>query len=340
MTKASSQAVETLANLIKDAKTILLLQPDSPDGDSLGSGLGLEEILGDLGKQTVMYSYKEPENYLRSQEGWDRISQDFPKFFDLTILVDTGAPALIKSTIEHHFAALTAKPVVVIDHHMSRTPFGFDTIDIIEPAAAAAEVIVEIAQTLEWPINPQAASKLATAILSDSLNLTTPDSTAHTLEMMAVLVHAGANLYDLYTLKRETSALSSELLHLKGKLLSSVEFHADGRLAILEIPPDTVERYKDDYEPYTLVLNEMQWTKGVELAAVFKNYGTKINVPLRSKSGLASPIAELFGGGGHLNAAAYRCKGINIKEETELLIKTFVDYKDKHQDEAAQHPHA
>jgi nanoRNase/pAp phosphatase (c-di-AMP/oligoRNAs hydrolase) len=71
----------------------------------------------------------------------------------------------------------------------------------------------------------------------------------------------------------------------------------------------------------------MQWTKGVELVAVFKNYGTKINVPLRSTIEAAAPIAEQFGGGGHPNAAAYRTKGLNIAEEVKLLVKAFTEYK-------------
>jgi len=119
-------------------------------------------------------------------------------------------------------------------------------------------------------------------------------------------------------------------LHLKGQLLSAVQFHAGGRLALLEIPPAIVEQYKNDYEPYTLVLNEMQWTKGVELAAVFKNYGTKINVPLRSKSGLAAPIAELFDGGGHANAAAYRCKTSDVRAEMTSLVQAFTNYQETH----------
>jgi phosphoesterase RecJ-like protein len=328
--------ITKLGQLVKDAQTILVLQPDSPDGDSLGSGLGLEEILGDLGKKVVMFSYKEPEPYLRTQEGWDRISQSFPKQFDLTILVDTGSPALIKSTIEHHFAAMTAKPFVIIDHHISRQDFGFTVIEIVPPACAAGEVVVQIALDLDWPINPAAASKLATAILADSLGLTTPDTTAHSVEMLAELVRRGANLYDLYRLKRETSALTPELLHLKGQLLSSIEFHADGKLAIAEIPPAIVEKYKDIHEPYTLILGDMQWTKGVELIAVFKNYGTKINVPLRSTMGYAAPMAEKFGGGGHPGAAAYRCRSNDYPAEKQLLIKEFIQFKE-FTDAAAQH---
>jgi phosphoesterase RecJ-like protein len=332
-------SLEQLKKLTDDAKTILVLQPDSPDGDSLGSALGLEEILSDLGKQVHMYSYKEPEVYLRGQEGWDRVSQNFPGHFDFTILVDTGAPALIKSVLQHHQTELIAKPVIIVDHHVSRTPMGFPTVDIVPPGAAAAEVITHICGDLDWPINDRAAGKLATAILSDSLNLTTPDSTAHTVEMLAILVRAGANLFDLYTAHREASALSADLLHLKGQLLSAVKFVADGKLAILEIPPETVAAYKDQFEPYTLVLNEMQWTKGVELAAVFKNYGTKINVPLRSKYGQAAPMAEKFGGGGHLNAAAYRCASTDIESEMEQLISTYTKFKED-QGEAAQHANA
>ena len=305
------------------ARTILLLQPDSPDGDSLGSALGLEEILGELGKQIFMYSYKEPENYLRTQEGWDRISQNMPKHFDLTILVDTGSPSLIKSALEHHHATLMSKPFYIIDHHVSRQDFGFTVTEIVENGAAAAEVIVRICRELGWSINAAAASKLSTAILSDSLGLTTPDSTADTLDALSHLVRCGANLYELYTVKRESSALSVDLFQLKGELISNVKFYADGRLAVLELPPTMVEKYKDIAEPYTLVINDMQWTKGVELAAVFKNYGTKINVPLRSKTGLAAPIAEQFGGGGHPNAAAYRTKTTDIATEINNLVETF-----------------
>lgn len=284
-----------------------------------------------------MYSYKEPEAYLRWLEGWDRVSQDMPKHFDAVILVDTGAPALIKSALEHHFTALTSKPFAIIDHHTSRQAFGFDIeLEIVEEAVAAAELITRLATQLKWPINDRAASKLASAILADSLGLTTSGTTADSVEAMAVLTRHGANLHDLYKTKREATALLPELLHLKGRLLQSVEFHVDGRLAVAEINPDTVAKYKDITEPYTLILSEMQWTKGVELVAVFKNYGSKINVPLRSTTGAAGPIAEKFGGGGHPNAAAYRCKSPDIRAEIDLLIKTYQDYLN----ETAQHAHS
>jgi phosphoesterase RecJ-like protein len=335
MTSPSADPITALGQAISSANSILILQPDSPDGDSLGSALGLEEILGDLSKTVYLYAYKEPEPYLRWLEGWDRVSDTLPKQFDLTILVDTGSPALIKSALERHFTELTAKPFFVIDHHTSRQPFGFAVTEIVEEAVATAELITRLAVQLKWPLNERAAAKLASAILADSLGLTTSGTTAASVEAMAELTRRGANLHDLYRQKREATALSSDLLHLKGKLLQSVEFQVDGRLAVAEINPDIVARYKDIAEPYTLILNEMQWTKGVELVAVFKNYGTKINVPLRSNTGAAGPVAELLGGGGHPNAAAYRCKSPQLRAEIDLLIKTYQDYLNA----PVQHPH-
>jgi phosphoesterase RecJ-like protein len=326
MTSADHAKYAELDRQVRDAQTILILQPDAPDGDSLGSALGLEEIFGDLGKTVHMYAYKEPEPYLHWLEGWDRVADTLPKAFDLIVLVDTGSPALIKSALEHHFTALTSKPFFVIDHHTSRQAFGFDVHEIVEEAVAAAELITRLALQFDWPVSASAAGKLASAILADSLGLTTSGTTAASVEAVAELTRRGANLHELYKTKREATALSPELLHLKGRLLQSVRFEAGGTLAIAEINPDTVARYKDIAEPYTLILSEMQWTKGVELVAVFKNYGTKINVPLRSTTQAAGPVAELLGGGGHPNAAAYRCKSPNIGAEIDLLVQTYQDY--------------
>jgi len=311
-------------HLVDDAQTILILQPDSPDGDSLGSALGLEEILGDLGKTVHLYSYKEPEPYLRHLEGWDRVSQTMPKTFDLTILVDTGSPALIKSALEHHFSALTSRPFIIIDHHVSRQPFGFEVTEIVEEAVATAELITRIALELKWSINERSAYKLASALLADSLGLTTSGTTANSVAALAELCRSGANLYDLARARREATAVTPDLLHLKGRLLESVKFLADGKLAVAEINPDLVAKYKDIAEPYTLILSDMQWTRGVELVAVFKNYGTKINVPLRGTTGAAGPVAEAMGGGGHPNAAAYKCKTTNVGAEINLLEQTFI----------------
>ena len=238
-----SSIYEDIKKLVAEAQTILILQPDNPDGDSMGSALGLEEILGDLGKSPLMFSYKPAESYLRLNEGWDRVTQNFPKAFDLTILVDTASPTLLVNTLEHYGSELSKRPAIVIDHHGSRSDMGFITHKLIEPTAASTgEQIVRLAEASEWPINSQTGTKLAAAIISDSLNLTVAMTSYETVAALASCVKAGANLSEMNTRKREANALTSEELTLKAKLLTDVEYLFDGRLALAAIDSETMAK--------------------------------------------------------------------------------------------------
>lgn len=315
---------DNIKKLAAEAQTILILQPDNPDGDSMGSALGLEEILGDLGKTPLMYSYKPSETYLRLNEGWDRVSQTFPKAFDLTILVDTASPTLLTNTLEKYGAELSKRPAIVIDHHNSRSEMGFITHEIIDAqAASTGEQIVQLAEALAWPINEQAATKLASAIISDSLNLTVAMTSYGTVAALASCVKAGANLGDMNTRKREANALTAHNLTLKARLLSNVEYAFDGRLAIGTIDAETMKENKDDHDPCDLIIWDMQWVKGVEVAAVFKHYGTKIKCSMRAKRPIAGKLAEQFEGGGHDRAAAFRAEGTDMDEAVKKFKEVF-----------------
>ena len=314
---------QALNDLITSSQTILVMQPDNPDGDSLGSALALEEILGDLGKTVIVYSYNAPGEYLRMLEGWDRVTEQFPKHFDAAIIVDAGSPTMLTATFQHYGEQLVGKPLAVIDHHTTREPFGDHVLDVVTPAAATGEMIVELAQTLDWPVNERCAAKLATAILSDSLNLTASYTTELTVLALAFCVRNGANLTELYRLKRETGALEQRNLKLKGALLSRVEFLCDGRLAWCTIPNEVAKKSKDDHNPTDLIIWDMMWTKEVEVAIVVKDYGTKLKVALKSKGSMAGAIAEKIGGGGHASASGARLDDITVEDAQNMIVKAF-----------------
>lgn len=313
-----------IKKLIDNAQTILILQPDNPDGDSMGSALGLEEVLGDLGKTVVMYSNKPAEPYLRLNEGWDRVSQSFPKAFDLTILVDTASPQLLMNTLEKYGAELSKKPAIVIDHHASRSELGFISHEIIDPkAASTGEQIVQLAEEFGWPINEQAGTKLASAILSDSLGLTVAMTSYGTVAALASCVKAGANLSEMHNKKRSANALTPELQTIKAKLLTEVQYLFDGRLALATIDHETMDKYKDEHDPCDLIIWDMQWVKGVEVAAVFKHYGTKIKCSMRARRPVAAKLAEAFEGGGHDRAAAFRAEGTDMQAAVDAFKHAF-----------------
>src|SRR5690348_9218625 len=86
-----------LQKLVEDAKTILIMQADNPDADSLASSLALEHIFGDMGKEPLMYCGVDIPGHLRYLTGWDRVRKEVPRQFDLSIIVDTSADSLFEN---------------------------------------------------------------------------------------------------------------------------------------------------------------------------------------------------------------------------------------------------
>jgi phosphoesterase RecJ-like protein len=322
MTTSDFQAnLQQLGQLVADAKTILVLQPEKPDSDSLCSALALEQMLGDLGKTVTMYSKDDLPPYINYFEGADRLVEKFPNTYDVAILVDTGSPTQVDRTLEKHQGKLSSKPFVIIDHHGTRTPMPFATIDVIDPAAAATgELLVRVAGELGWPINAEAASYIVPAITADTLGLTTPNTSAATVQAVAEMVRLGANLYDLNRARLAAGAMDAEVLTLKGRLLQNVEFLLDGKLALLTVDPATLKEYAKRYDPAALVIYDMQHVRGVELAIVIRNYAPKLKLSLRANGPYAAPVAAAFDGGGHPQASGATIEAGQVEDVRAKII--------------------
>lgn len=313
--------IKKLGRLVNGAKSILVLQPEKPDTDSLCSTLALEHILGDLGKEVIMYSRDPLPPYISYFEGADRLVDEVPHQYDLAILVDTGGAQQVERTLEKYQGRLAAKPFVIIDHHATRSPLTFTTTDIIDATAAATgELLVKISKQLKWPISPAAASFIVPAIMSDTLGLTTPSVTADTVTTVADMVRLGASLYDINQARLEAGALDQDVFALKARLMQQVEFLEDGKLALLVVDPTTLKDYAKRYDPSALVIYDMQHVRGVEVAIVIRNYAPKIKLSLRSNTPIAGTVASAFGGGGHPQAAGATIESGQISEVRAKVI--------------------
>lgn len=313
--------------LIDQAKKIIVIQAENPDGDSLGSSLALEEILGDLGKEVVLYCPVEIPKYMRYIQGWDRVVNDFDTTADLAIIVDTTADVLMSKVLEtpgvRHF--LETHPVLVIDHHTETAPnLSFDYELLIEEAPAASQVIYHLAKHANWPINSMAAENLMVALQSDTLGLTTPNVTPEAFLVASELTGLGANVSQIEERRREFMKKSPEILEYKGRLIERIEYYCDGKLALVRIPFDEIQQYSDAYNPSVLVLDEMRLVTGVEIAVALKTYPDgKLTGKLRSNSPLSADIAGYFGGGGHKYAAGFRVYDSEDQVVRELVEATY-----------------
>ena len=317
----------SVLDVVHNAKKIIIIQAENPDGDSLGSALALEELLANEGKDVVLYCAIDMPKYLHYIQGWNRVEKDWPNNADAAIIVDTSAEALLQQALlqtgVRHF--LETHPVVVLDHHEDNEgTLSFDTIIANDPkAVATAELIYNLAVEAGWKITASAAESLFIGIQSDSLGLTTPSTTAASYHVAADLVALGANPATIEERRREFMKKSADILAYKGELLQRIEYYLEGRLALVHIPWNEIEEYSDQYNPSVLVLDEMRMVEGVEAAIAIKTYPDgKLTGKIRVNTPVADQIAGYFGGGGHRYAAGFKVFEEYDKIVPELLTAT------------------
>ena len=300
---------ETAKNLIEKATKITIIQAENPDGDSLGSALALEEILGEVGKEVQLFCPVDIPKYLRYFSGWDRISDNlWPS--DLFVIVDTASQVLLSKIWENplYRNLLEKTPILVIDHHTDATPdLEFSHEIILKEASSCAEVIFDFAKNSGFEINQQAAEHLMGAILSDTLGFSTQNVSPETFEIASQLTKLGASTAKIEEARREFSKKSPEILEYKGELIRRIEYFLDGKLALVHIPWDEIKKYSDKYNPSVLVIDEMRLVEGVEVCVAIKTYPDgKLTGKIRSNTPVADQVAGYFGGGGHSYAAGFK----------------------------------
>ncbi len=321
-----------VADLVAAAKTIVILQADNPDGDSLASSLALESILGDLGKVPIMVCGIDMPAHLRYLDGWDRVERDMPRQFDATIIVDANTPTLFDTLNKNsQLGWVKAKPVAVIDHHQTAVGLDFANFSVVETAVSTSEIIYAMAKHVGWPLSLETMNYVVVSIMSDSLGLTSEGTTVRAIRFIADMVEAGVSLAALEDARRELMKREPELLPYKGKLLQRVEFYADNQIATITIPWEEIEKYSHIYNPSMLALDDMRMTVGVAICIAFKVYNSgRVTAKIRCTPGhaIADKLAAEYDGGGHAYAAGFKRNRVSnfdtlkasvIDKATELI---------------------
>lgn len=350
MTHMSKETTE-INRLVQGAQKILVLQADNPDADSLASALALEQILGEMGKQVLLYSAIDTPSYLRYLAGWDRVSPEVPKHFDLSIIVDASTMTLFQKLAESGKQGWVAsKPCIVLDHHPDvDNVIPFATVTINNPqVASTGQLIFDIAQELDWPIDKTSASFITTSILGDTQGLTNELTAASTYRVMADLIEKhGVNRPELEELRRAFTKMPLDIFRYKAALIQRTEFHADNKIALVVIPHDEIMEYSPLYNPNPLIQSEHLQTESVMVSISCKQYADgRITAAIRCNTAapIAGKLAEHFGGGGHQYSSGFKLtngrpfnevKSECIKIATELLAT--IEKDSSH--EVIQHAH-
>jgi phosphoesterase RecJ-like protein len=302
-----------LQEIIATSHRILLSVHRNPDGDAVGSLLGMYFILRGLNKEPTAFCPDGIPRSLQFLPGADQIAGRLEGRFDATILLDTPKKELFAEGFESQGV------FVVIDHHMDAEEFG--DLVVRTPASAVGETLYFLAEQARWQIDRQAALCLYTSIVSDTSSFRYESATPESHRAAARLIELGADPQTVALNLFESFSLTSR--RLLAEVLKTLKIGAKGKYACMVCTREMKERIGGS--PYDLsgVVNAARGIEGVELAALLREEEEGwIRVSLRSKGRVnASSAAARFGGGGHVNAAGFRFQGVSIDDALEQLLK-------------------
>ncbi|MEK7472338.1 MAG: DHH family phosphoesterase [Patescibacteria group bacterium] len=307
------------------AKRIVVMQAGNPDGDSLSSALALETLLGQMGKDVVLYCAIDMPTHLRYLDGWDRVQKDFPSQFDLAFVVDCGYWRLFGQFEKDYGRGRLPKDKLIIinEHDLEQDMECAINVQDIQ-AVSSGQIIFELFTALDSKIDKSAATFIASSIMADTLGFTSEVvvDKPRVFEVMAELVRAGLNLGELQDKRFEQMKISADTLKYRGELLGRVEYFGEGRIASITIPYDEIRDHSQEFNP-TVILDETRLVTGVAVAIGFKQYvknGSLVRVTgrIRCNHGfsIADELAKTFpDGGGHVYAAGFKVEGTDLDFE-------------------------
>ncbi len=310
-----SQVVE----LIETKSRFAITTHIKPDGDGVGSSLGLFWLLRSLGKEADVVVHGEVPISYRTLPGADGIRdvKKIDKGYDAIFVIecsDISRPGI---------AGLNDEFTVNIDHHATSEHFG--TINWIDSTASAVgEMIYNLCKAIGGRITKEIAECVYMALVTDTGSFHFPNTSDRTLKVASELIKAGARpakisevVYNNYPWSR---------IELMRQVLGTVKRDRTGRVASLrqtlamKEEADAVDGDNNGFVNIPLAARDV-------IAAVYmREVGHEsFRVSLRSKGDInVAKVAEQFGGGGHKNAAGLRIEGNWDECESKLVDSVLI----------------
>ena len=299
---------EQIGDVFRRHQSFVLISHVRPDGDAIGSQLGLGFALLAAGKSVRMFNEDGLPDNLAFLRGSDRIELPpaEPVDVEVVIALDTATRPRLGDACLH--AASKGKLWLNIDHHISNPKYGdLNLIDATSPATG--EILYELITALDLPLPEESRDALYVAVSTDTGSFQYPSTTAKTYDMAADLIRRGldvgtinSNTYDNHPFRR---------LALLRALLNTLELTADGMVAYWTLDEKTRVDLALNAEDSEGLIDVIRAIRGVQVAVFFEELPDgKSRVSMRSKDRRydVCQIAAEFGGGGHALAAGIRMK--------------------------------
>ena len=325
--KAAQHAVpEALIERIRQGSRFLLTSHISPDGDAIGSELGLAQVLKALGKEVTIWNRDAtPTAYLPLiGSGEIHVGEEppagFPETFDAAIPLE--CPSLDRCGLAEQVSKL---PLLNIDHHLGNDEYG-EILWIDTKAPAVGAMIYRLAQAMNVSIDAETATALYLTLVTDTGGFRFSNATPEAFESAAALVREGARPEQVSHWLFESNPESA--IRLQGEVLQTLELHRSGTIATAWLKRDMVERTGATPGDAEGLIDIPRSIAGVETVALIKelpdNKGFKVSLRSRGQVNVEQ-IARSRGGGGHRNAAGFTALADNYPRTPDELQSELVE---------------
>lgn len=311
-----------IGSIIKEKKDFAIVCHSSPDGDSLGSMLGLYSCLKEIGKNADVFIediFPEKYYFLPSINEISNIEVSKDKY-DCLFVLDCGDLGRLGACKDIIYKCDT---IINIDHHLTNDLFGH--INYVDSnASSVGEIIYQLLKINGFEVSKNTAICLYTSIIDDTGGFKYSNTTSITLSIAGDLINTGINFSDINN--RIFYVKTIPQIKLISKVTSTLKTFLNDKVAIIYLSKGMLEECNATEDDASEFVNFARDIAEVEVGVFIKEKDMKESrVSLRSKNYVdVREIAEKFGGGGHLRAAGCTVEG-SIQEAMQLIINE-IDY--------------
>ncbi|MCB9169145.1 MAG: bifunctional oligoribonuclease/PAP phosphatase NrnA [Flavobacteriales bacterium] len=309
--RSDHPSIAVLRDLIGPPHRLVIISHYNPDGDAMGSSLGLAHALRGMGRDVDVVMPNTPPAFLQWMPGYPEVvcadrardrAEQLLRQADVVLCLDFNRMDRVGSLSE---VLSKARRPVLIDHHQDpdmAVEVQFSDTGSSSTSQMVFDVLDALGQT--GHIGPEAATCLYTGIMTDTGSFRFPATTPHTHRVAARLLEMGARPHEVHSAVLDNNSMHR--LKLLGFMLSQrLTVRDDLGVAVIVLSNSDLERHHFHPGDTEGFVNYGLSVRGVRLSAFFMERGDRIKISLRSIGDLPvnELLAEHFDGGGHVNAA-------------------------------------
>lgn len=307
----------TLDNILEEinkANKIVILTHENPDGDAVGSSLAMKLALKQLGKEADLIIPEYPKEFEFLTETDEIIKESNIENYDLAIALDCGSIKQLNGFAKYFDSA---KVKVLIDHHSSNSMFAdYNYVD--QEAPACAQLLLVVFGYFKIEVTKEIGTCILAGIITDTGGFRYDSVTAETFRFVADLCEKGIKVSKIYQQVFASKTRAKFELHKIAQ--DRLEFLEDGKVAFTYITKqdeETVGANNGDQDGIVEIGRDIE---GVEISIFVRETDKGMRASLRSKNYVnVADIAMMFGGGGHVRAAACTIQGSVEQAKHQLL---------------------